>query len=148
MDLDVRFKKLRLDAVVPTYAHGSEEDAGLDLAFCADHPTTIAPGERSLLPTGIAIELPSGFEGQIRPRSGLALARGLTVLNAPGTIDPGYRGEIRVLLVNLGGTSQTVNPGERIAQLVVSQYTTIRLREVAQLDKSDRSDSGFGGSGA
>jgi dUTP pyrophosphatase len=148
MDLDIRFKKLRIDAVVPAYAHGSAEDAGLDLTYCADHPAAIAPGGRSLLSTGIAIELPSGFEGQIRPRSGLALSRGLTILNAPGTIDPGYRGEVRVLLINLGDTTQTVNPGERIAQLVISQYTTVRLREVSELETSDRGDSGFGGSGA
>lgn len=147
MDLDVRFKKVRQDAVVPAYAHGSAEDAGLDLTYSADHPAVIAPGARSLLSTGIAIELPAGFEGQIRPRSGLALSRGLTVLNAPGTIDPGYRGEIRVLLINLGDIPQTVNPGERIAQLIISKYTAVRLREVSELQKTDRADSGFGDSG-
>src|SRR5439155_8037596 len=148
MDLDIRFKKLRADAVVPTYAHGSAEDAGLDLTYCADHPAAIAPRGRSLLSTGIAIELPSGFEGQIRPRSGLALSRGLTVLNAPGTVDPGYRGEINVLLINLSNQEQRIEPGERIAQLVISSYAKVLFEEREQLDDSGRNQGGFGSTGA
>ncbi len=147
MDIEIKFRKFRFDACVPKYAHGSVEDAGLDLSYCADHPVTLAPGERSLLPTGVAIELPAGFEGQIRPRSGLALSRGLTVLNAPGTVDPGYRGEVRVLLINLSDTPQTLNPGERIAQLVIAQYISVRLQEVSTLEQSKRGDTGFGDSG-
>src|SRR5260370_29601586 len=100
MEVQIKFKRLRPDAVAPAYAHGPLEDAGLDLGYCGERPVILSPGERALFPTGIALQLPPGFEGQIRPRSGLALSRGLTVMNAPGTIDPGYRGEISVLLVN------------------------------------------------
>src|SRR5690349_21144937 len=118
MNIEVKVTRLRDGAVVPAYAHGSAEDAGVDLAYCGENRVVLAPGERRLMGTGIAIELPSGYEGQVRPRSGLALKKGLTVLNAPGTIDPGYRGEVGVILINLSSTAQMIEPGERIAQLI------------------------------
>ena len=148
MNLEVRVTKLRPDAAIPTYAHGSAEDAGVDLAYCGDDRIVLAPGERRLLGTGLAIELPSGCEGQVRPRSGLALKKGITVLNAPGTIDPGYRGEMGVILINLSNTAQTIEPGERIAQLIVSKYAAVEFVEAEELAASQRSSGGFGSTGA
>ena len=143
----VRVRRLRRGAVLPQYAHGPNEDAGLDLAYCGDEGLIICPGERKLCSTGIAIQLPPGFEGQIRPRSGLALARGLTVLNAPGTVDPGYRGEINVILINLSSEDQKVEPGARIAQLVVAPYAEVELEERLSLGESERDQGGFGSTG-
>ncbi len=124
--------------------------AGLDLlaAVPEDAPLTLAPGARALVPTGIAIALPAGFEAQVRPRSGLAVKHGLSVLNAPGTIDADYRGELQVLLVNLGGDSFTVERGMRIAQLVIAPVTRISLSEVATLDATGRGIGGFGSTGS
>ena len=122
--------------------------AGLDLLADVDGELSIGPGERALVPTGIAIALPAGFEAQVRPRSGLALHAGVTVLNAPGTIDADYRGEIQVLLVNLGPERVTLRRGERIAQLVVAPVTRIRWREVGALPASTRADGGFGSTGS
>lgn len=121
--------------------------AGLDL--CADiaGEVVLAPGERRLVPTGIALAIPPGYEGQVRPRSGLACRHGLTVLNAPGTIDSDYRGEVQVLLVNLGAEPVVVRRGERIAQLVVAPVVTVRLEEVGELPPSARGDGGFGSTG-
>jgi dUTP pyrophosphatase len=107
----------------------------------------LPPGGRAAIGTGIALQLPSGFEGQIRARSGLALHRGLTVLNGPGTIDPGYRGEVSVILVNLSNEEQVIKPGDRIAQLVVAPCAKVRLSEVGDLDSSARGEGGFGSSG-
>ena len=132
---------------MPRYAHGPMEDAGLDLMYFGDEALVLAPGARVLIPTGIAIQLPPGFEGQIRPRSGLALSRGLTVLNAPGTVDPGYRGEVSVLLINLSSEPQKIEPGDRIAQLVVAEYVHLRLEELEKLDESGRNAGGFGSTG-
>lgn len=125
----------------------SEGAAGLDLAACMRDPITLAPGERRLIPTGIAVALPEGYEGQVRPRSGLALAHGVTVLNAPGTIDSDYRGELQVLLINLGAERYVVQPGDRIAQLVVAPVTRAELRVTADLPPSGRSDRGYGSTG-
>jgi len=122
--------------------------AGLDLLADVDSDVSLAPGERVLVPTGIAVALPPGHEAQVRPRSGLALRHGVTVLNAPGTIDADYRGEIQVLLVNLGRAPATVRRGERVAQLVVAPVTRIAWREVAVLPASSRGDGGFGSTGA
>ena len=144
MEVRALVKRLRAGAVLPQYAHGPEEDAGLDLTYCGTSPLVLSPGARVMCPTGLAIQLPAGFEGQIRPRSGLALRHGLTVLNAPGTVDPGYRGEVSVLLVNLSNEQQTVEPGDRIAQLVVAGYAEVRLEEVEKLDESERNGGGFG----
>ena len=147
MNLEVKVTKLRDRAMIPAYAHGSAEDAGVDLAYCGDDRIVLAPGERRLLGTGIAIEIPSGYEGQVRPRSGLALKKGVTVLNAPGTIDPGYRGEVGVILINLSSTAQTIEPGERIAQLVIAKYAAVEFLEVEALAASQRSSGGFGSTG-
>lgn len=122
--------------------------AGVDLRAAIAEPIDIAPGERRLVGTGIVIELPAGFEGQVRPRSGLALEHGLTVLNAPGTIDCDYRGEVKVLLINLGGEPVSVVRGQRIAQLVVAACSPIELREAQALTESSRGSGGFGSSGA
>jgi len=123
--------------------------AGLDLiaAVAAEQPIVIAPGERALVPTGIAIALPPGYEAQVRPRSGLALRHGVTVLNAPGTIDADYRGEIQVILVNLGTESFTVERGARVAQLVIAATMRATICEVANLDETTRGVRGFGSTG-
>ncbi len=135
------------DLPLPSYQ--SALAAGLDLmaAVPADAPLVIAPGARALVPTGIAIALAEGTEGQIRPRSGLAARHGLTVLNAPGTIDEDYRGELQVLLVNLGSDSVSITRGMRIAQLVIAAIARAQLREVSTLDETLRSGGGFGSTG-
>ena len=135
------------DLPLPSYQ--SALAAGLDLlaAVPADKALTIAPGSRALVPTGIAIALAEGHEAQVRPRSGLAARHGLTVLNSPGTIDADYRGEIQVLLVNLGSESVTVERGMRIAQLVVATVARAQLRVVASLDETHRGTGGFGSTG-
>ena len=141
----LRVKRLREDAEVPTYA--SPRAAGLDLSAALDGPLTIAVGGRAAVPTGLAIELPPGTEGQVRPRSGLALRHGVTVLNAPGTIDEDYRGEVRVLLVNLGDEAFVVQPGDRIAQLVVAPIARVSCDVVDALDETARGAGGFGSTG-
>lgn len=135
------------DLDLPSYQ--SALAAGLDLiaAVPAGEPVTIAPGARALVPTGIAIALPEGFEAQVRPRSGLAVKHGLTVLNSPGTIDADYRGEIQVLLVNLGGESVAISRGMRIAQMVLATVARATLVEVASLDQTSRGSGGFGSTG-
>jgi dUTP pyrophosphatase len=140
----LKVRKLREDAQIPRYAHGPEEDAGMDL--CAVEAVSLAPGERKLVATGISIELPSGYEAQIRPRSGLALKYGITLPNSPATIDPGYRGEIRVILQNTGSEVFHVAPGERIAQMVIARYEAVEWVE-GELSESERGYGGFGSSG-
>ena len=125
----------------------SPDAAGLDLLADVERDLGLEPGERALVPTGLAIALPAGYEAQVRPRSGLALRAGVTVLNAPGTIDADYRGEIQVLLVNLGRAPLTVRRGERIAQLVVAPVVRIAWQEVPALPASGRGDGGFGSTG-
>jgi len=138
----LRVVKLRSDAVVPRYA--TPDSAGLDLTASLDAPVVIEPGERKLVPTGLAIALPRGFEGQVRPRSGLALKHGVTCLNAPGTIDADYRGELQVLLVNLSGEPFVISRGDRIAQLVIAPVSQATLTEVDALDGTERGAGGFG----
>ncbi|MBI4367580.1 MAG: dUTP diphosphatase [Deltaproteobacteria bacterium] len=135
------------DLPLPTYQ--SALAAGLDLlaAVPADHALSLAPGSRALVPTGIAIALPAGFEAQVRPRSGLAARHGLTVLNAPGTIDADYRGEVQVLLVNLGGEPVSITRGMRIAQLVIAAVARAQLHEGVTLDETARGTGGFGSTG-
>ena len=130
--------------MLPAYAHGSQEDAGMDLFAVED--VVLEPGQPALVATGIAIELPPGYEAQIRPRSGLALKHAITLPNSPATIDPGYRGEIRVILLNLGREPYDVKAGHRIAQMVVARYEAVTWEE-ADLAESARGDSGFGKSG-
>ena len=136
-------------ADLPLPAYQSALAAGLDLlaAVPADAPVSIAPGERAAIPTGIAIALPPGSEGQVRPRSGLALRHGVTVLNAPGTVDADYRGEVQVILVNFGSDSFTVERGARIAQLVIAATMQAVICEVASLDETTRGVGGFGSTG-
>ena len=135
---------------LPLPAYQTELAAGLDLlAAVPQHaPMTIDPGARALVPTGIAIALPTGYEAQVRPRSGLAVKHGLSVLNAPGTIDADYRGELQVLLVNLGGDPVEIVRGMRVAQLVVAPVTRIGLIEVDALDQTERGYGGFGSTGS
>jgi dUTP pyrophosphatase len=125
----------------------TEEAAGMDLASAADGPITIDPGQRVGVPTGWSMELPRGFEGQVRPRSGLAIRHGVTVVNAPGTIDSDYRGEIVVLLVNLGQVAYTIAPGDRIAQLVISPVVRAVVEEASELRPTARGEGGFGHTG-
>ena len=141
----VRVKRLRDDARVPHKA--SEGAAGFDLAAALDAPMLLEAGAWKRVPTGIAIALPTGFEAQVRPRSGLAARHGVTVLNAPGTIDEDYRGEVQVVLINHGREPFTVNHGDRIAQLVIARVADISLREVEALDDTERGADGFGSTG-
>jgi dUTP pyrophosphatase len=131
---------------LPAYA--TEGSAGMDLAAAVDAPLTLAPGARALVPTGFAIALPAGAEAQIRPRSGLALRHGVTCLNAPGTIDADYRGEVGVILVNHGAEPFTVTRGMRVAQLVVQRVARVAWREEAALDPTARAAGGFGSTGS
>ena len=150
MTIDVRIKRLPHGKDLPLPSYQSALAAGLDLlaALPVDTPLAIAPGERALVPTGIAIALPAGCEAQVRPRSGLAVRHGLTVLNTPGTIDADYRGEIQVLLVNLGSDPVTILRGMRIAQLVIAPVTRATLGEVATLEQTGRGSGGFGSTGS
>jgi dUTP pyrophosphatase len=142
--LSARIQKLHPDAMIPRYAHGPTEDAGMDLHSIES--VTLDPGETKLVRTGLAIELPSGYEAQIRPRSGLALKHSITLPNSPATIDPGYRGEIRVILLNLGRERFQIAPGERIAQMVIARYEAVEWQE-GELNDSARGHGGFGSSG-
>jgi len=148
-EVEVRLKRLPHGADLPLPAYQSVLAAGCDLSAAVpqDDPLVIAPGRWAAVPTGIAIALPSGSEGQVRPRSGLAARHGITVLNTPGTIDADYRGEVQVLLVNLGTEPFTVTRGMRIAQLVVAPVTRARLVETACLDATRRGASGLGSTG-
>ena len=150
MSTTVRVTRLPHGAGLPLPAYQSAAAAGLDLvaAVPADAPLTIAPGRHAAVPTGIAIALPPGTEAQVRPRSGLARNHGVTVLNAPGTIDADYRGEIQVLLINHGNESFVIQRGTRIAQLVVGHVVRATLREVETLDETARGTGGFGSTGA
>ena len=121
--------------------------AGMDMASAADGPITVTPGERVGIPTGWAIELPLGFEAQVRPRSGLAWKTGLTVVNAPGTIDSDYRGEVVILLVNLSRDPVVVQPGDRVAQMVIAPVVQAHVQEVSELSDTSRGDGGFGHTG-
>lgn len=130
---------------MPTYA--TPQSAGMDLRANLEEPVVLHPMERRLIPTGLHIALPEGYEAQVRPRSGLALKHGLTVLNAPGTIDADYRGEIGVVLVNLSQEDFTINDGERIAQLVVARYEQVEFSLVETLDETERGEGGYGHTG-
>jgi dUTP pyrophosphatase len=143
--MKVDIKKLSDAAVIPQYA--TEQSAGQDLHAVLDEPVTLRSLERKLIKTDLAIALPVGYEAQVRPRSGLALKHGITVLNTPGTIDADYRGNIGVILVNLSSEPFTINNGERIAQLVVSKYERVEWNEVEELSETNRGSGGFGSTG-
>ena len=130
---------------LPAYeTHGA---AGMDVRAMLDKPVTLAPLERALIPTGLRIQLPEGYECQVRPRSGLALRNGITVLNTPGTVDCDFRGEIGIIIINLSNEPYTINDGERIAQLVIKQYVRTTWEEVKRLDTTERGDGAFGHTG-
>jgi dUTP pyrophosphatase len=149
MTIEVRVIRLAHAAGLPLPEYQSTHAAGLDLvaAVPADAPISIAPGARAMIPTGIAIALLPGNEGQIRPRSGLAARHGITVLNSPGTIDADYRGEIQIILVNLGTESFVISRGMRVAQLVIAPIQHVKLVESESLDGTDRNAGGFGSTG-
>lgn len=121
--------------------------AGMDVRAYLETPVTLAPLQRALIPTGLRIQLPHGYECQVRPRSGLALKKGISIVNTPGTVDADYRGEIGVILINLSDTPFTVNDGDRIAQLVIGPYTRVEWEPVSELDETKRGDGGFGHTG-
>lgn len=144
----VRVPCVRVGPVeVPLPAYQSGGAVGLDLCAAVAAPVTLSPGERRLIPTGHAVAIPAGYEGQVRPRSGLALRYGVTVLNAPGTVDPDYRGELQVLLVNHGEAPFTVGLGDRIAQLVICPVAVAELERVDALDETARGAGGYGSTG-
>lgn len=147
--IDVKFVRLPHASGLPAPHYQTPLSAGMDLvaALPEAEPKTLAPGERTLIPTGLIFELPAGFEAQVRPRSGLALKHGITVLNSPGTIDADYRGEVKVLLVNLGSDPFEIRRAERIAQLVIAPITTATMQEVASLSDTERGSGGFGSTG-
>lgn len=148
--VEVRVQRLPHGKDLPLPSYQSQHAAGLDLfaALPDTSPLTLASGARALVPTGIAIALAHGYEAQVRPRSGLAARHGLTVLNSPGTIDADYRGEIQVLLINLGGEPVTIARGMRIAQLVIAPVVRAHISDVASLDKTSRGSGGFGSTGS
>ena len=131
----------------PVPAYATDMSAGMDLKADLQEPVELAPLQRAMIPTGLYIALPEGTEAQIRPRSGLAAKHGITVLNSPGTIDADYRGEIRVILVNLSDTTFVINPGERIAQMVIARYEKAEWEETDTLDATERGEGGFGHTG-
>ena len=143
----VQVRRLRPAATVPAYQ--TAQSAGLDLTAAPEggEALVLAPLSRALVPTGISLAIPSGYEGQVRPRSGWALKHGITVLNSPGTIDADYRGEVQVLLINLGQEAVTIQAGDRIAQLVIAKVEQATLREVEVLDATERGSGGFGHTG-
>ena len=143
--MKVDIKKLSEAAVIPQYA--TEQSAGQDLHAVLEEPVTLRSLERKLIKTDLAIALPMGYKADVRPRSGLALKHGITVLNTPGTIDADYRGNIGVILVNLSSEPFTINNGERIAQLVISKYERVEWNEVEELSETDRGSGGFGSTG-
>ena len=147
MTVPVRLRRLPHGADLPLPSYQSDEAAGLDLLAAVEAPVKIIAGARALVPTGIAIALPPQTEAQVRPRSGLAARFGVTVLNTPGTIDADYRGEIKVILVNLGHETFVVERGDRIAQMVVAPVSRAELLEVSDLDNTGRGEGGFGSTG-
>jgi dUTP pyrophosphatase len=146
-DVEVLIVRLAGAEDLPLPAYATKGAAGVDLYAAVTGAVTIPPGERYLIPTGITIALPEGYEAQVRPRSGLALRNGVTLLNTPGTVDADYRGEIKVVLINLGDEPFTVRRGDRIAQLVVQSYARVKWLEAADLEATERGSGGFGHTG-
>ncbi|HVI87944.1 MAG TPA: dUTP diphosphatase [Dongiaceae bacterium] len=147
-EITVAVQRLPHAADLPLPAYATPDSAGLDLLAAIDAPIELAPGERRLVPTGLKIALPGGYEAQVRPRSGLALKHGITLLNSPGTIDADYRGEVGVILVNLGQATFTITRGERIAQMVVAPVSRLVWREQREdLSATQRGEGGFGSTG-
>ena len=145
--LTVPLKRLDHGEGLDLPAYATAESAGMDLLAAVKEPVVLAPGERRLIPSGLAIALPPGTEAQVRPRSGLALKHGITVLNAPGTIDADYRGEVGVILINLGDRPFTIERGSRIAQMVIAPFVQVRWQQCDDLEDSERGAGGFGSTG-
>lgn len=145
--VEIAVTRLPHNADLPLPAYETAQSAGMDLAAAIDAPMTLSPGERAMVPTGLAIALPAGFEAQVRPRSGLAAKNGVTVLNTPGTVDADYRGEVKVILVNLGDTAFEIERGMRIAQMVIAPVTQAAFAEVDELPETARGTGGFGSTG-
>lgn len=143
--ISVKVKRVRGEAVMPCYMSASA--AGMDLCAALDAPLLLEPGARALVPTGLAMAIPVGYEGQVRPRSGLALRQGISMVNTPGTIDADYRGEIGVILINHGQEPVTINAGDRIAQMVIAPVVQAEIQLVEDLDETDRGVGGFGHTG-
>ena len=142
--MQIRIKRLNPAAVLPKYAHGPAEDAGMDI--CSVEDAVLEPGVSVAVATGLSVEIPPGYECQLRPRSGLALKQNITLTTAPATIDPGYRGEIKAILINLGKSAYPVKAGDRIAQMVIARYEAVEWTE-RELAESARGEGGFGSSG-
>ncbi len=140
----IKVKRLPKAEGLPLPSYATLHSSGLDLIAAIESPIVLRPMERALIPTGIAVEIPPGFEAQIRPRSGLAIKHGITVLNTPGTIDADYRGEIKVILINLGNADFVINRGDRIAQMVICPVIKVELEEVEELSPTERAEGGFG----
>ena len=139
--------KIINQSIYPLPAYATPDAAGMDLKANIPQSISLLPLERQLIPTGIFIELPPGYEAQVRPRSGLALKQGITCLNSPGTVDADYRGEVKVILINLSDTEQSIHPGDRIAQMVVSRVEKVDWHPVAELNETIRNEGGFGHTG-
>ncbi len=147
MTIEVRIRRLAHAEGLPLPTYATDGAAGADLRAAVEFELILGPGERTAVPTGLVVEIPAGYEGQVRPRSGLAIRSGLTVVNAPGTIDSDYRGELKVLMVNLGSEAVSIEHGDRIAQLLVAPVTRAVFVESDELSASDRGDGGFGSTG-
>ena len=143
----IEFKKLPHAADLPLPSYESASAAGMDIRAALEEPITLKPGERTLIPTGLQMALPHGYEAQIRPRSGLAIRDGITMLNTPGTIDADYRGEVKVIAINHGQDDFVVNHGDRIAQMVIAPVIQFPVQEVENLDETERGEGGFGSTG-
>lgn len=143
--MQINVKKLKPNALLPQYQ--TEQAAAMDVRACLDAPMTLQPLERAMIPTGLAFELPVGTEMQIRARSGLSIKHGITMVNGVGTIDADYRGELNILLINLGQEPFTVEPDMRIAQLIIARYEAVTLQQVDQLSETARNSGGFGSTG-
>jgi len=141
--MEIKFQRINEDAIIPRFA--KEGDAGLDITSIND--CELQPGQHLLVKTGLKMEIPFGYEAQVRPRSGLALKNKITVLNSPGTIDSGYRGEVGVIMMNHSNESFKVNKGDRIAQLIIAKHETPKIQEVEELEESKRGEGGFGSTG-
>lgn len=144
-ELNVKIIKLRENAILPSYQ--TKQAAGMDLHACIDAPITLQPLERKMIPTGIAIELPSGYEAQVRARSGMSIKHGITMVNGVGTIDADYRGEVGALVINLSDQPFTIEPDMRIAQMVVTRYSYVTWQLTDTINQTDRGDGGYGSTG-
>ncbi len=145
--IKIKITRLRDNQDLPLPSYATDGSAGMDIYADVESDLVIKPGEIALIPTGIAIELPPGYEAQIRPRSGLAINHGITLLNTPGTIDSDYRGEIKIILINLGKKEFVVKRGDRIAQMIISKYAKVEWEEVKELNTTQRGAGGFGHTG-